>query len=168
MSRISGRRGAGRAALALALALSTSGCSRPERHDGGDVLQQEVMDAEWNFARTMAARDHDAFTSFLSDEAIFISGSGPLRGKTEVAEGWRRYFGTAEAPFSWKPERVEVLRSGSLALSTGPVYDPDGRRIATFTSIWRKEAGGEWRIIFDRGTADCQPDPTPGRTPSAQ
>ncbi len=168
MPRIAGREGAGWAALVLALALSASGCSRPERHDGGDVLQQEVMDAEWNFARTMAARDHDAFASFLSDEAIFISGSGPLRGKAEVVEGWRRYFETAEAPFSWKPERVEVLRSGGLALSTGPVYDPDGRRIATFTSIWRKDAGGEWRIIFDRGTPDCQPDPTPGRTPSAQ
>lgn len=85
-----------------------------------------------------------------------------------MVAGWKGYFESAEAPFSWKPERVEVLKSGTLALSTGPVYDPDGRRMATFTSIWRKEAPGAWRIIFDRGTPDSQEDPTGGRTPSAQ
>jgi ketosteroid isomerase-like protein len=49
------------------------------------------------------------------------------------------------------PERVEVLDSGQLALSTGSVRDPKGKRIGTFTSIWRKEAGGQWHILFDKG-----------------
>ena len=54
-------------------------------------------------------------------------------------------------PFSWEPEQVEVLDSGTLALSTGPVYDPNGKLIATFTSIWRQEMPGKWRIVFDKG-----------------
>ena len=54
---------------------------------------------------------------------------------------------------------VEVQEGGKLALSSGPVLNADGKRIATYTSIWRREPGGEWRIIFDRGApfCDCKP-----------
>ena len=65
--------------------------------------------------------------------------------------GSGRKSSSPDAPFSWKPERVEVLDSGKLALSTGPVYDPDGKRIGSITSIWRREAPGTWRIVFDKG-----------------
>ena len=37
------------------------------------------------FARTMAMRDHVAFTGFLAEEAVFFSGR-VLRGKQAVAE----------------------------------------------------------------------------------
>ena len=50
---------------------------------------------------------------------------------------------------------MEVLDSGTLALSSGPVHDPQGKLAATFTSIWRLEAPGIWRIIFDKGNEVC-------------
>ena len=57
----------------------------------------------------------------------------------------------AEAPFSWEPEVVEVLPSGTLAHSSGPVKDPQGTVVATFNSVWRLEADGRWRVVFDKG-----------------
>jgi ketosteroid isomerase-like protein len=72
-----------------------------------------------------------------------------------VLTRWQKYFDATRPPFSWTPEIVEVQEGGQLALSSGPVLDPDGKRIATYTSIWRREPGGEWRIIFDRGSPDC-------------
>ena len=48
--------------------------------------------------------------------------------------------------------------SGTLALSTGPVRDPAGSVVATFTSIWRREAG-RWRIVFDKGNEACPKKP---------
>jgi hypothetical protein len=44
-----------------------------------------------------------------------------------------------------------VLASGELAWSRGPVYDPTGKQIGTFNSIWRREPDGRWRIVFDKG-----------------
>ncbi|MDX1501238.1 MAG: DUF6265 family protein, partial [Thermoanaerobaculia bacterium] len=118
------------------------------------ALAAEVRATEIAFARTMADRDPDAFLSFVSSEAIFLS-SVTARGRDEVAERWSGFFETPEAPFSWSPETVEVLASGDLALSTGPVHGPGGELLARFNSIWRREGPGRWRIVFDKGEAVC-------------
>jgi len=103
----------------------------------------------------MSDRDHKAFVSFLSPEAVFFSGETPLRGSDRVAEAWKPYFEGEEAPFSWAPETVEVLESGTLALSSGPVHNPAGNLMGSFTSIWRLIESGEWKIVFDKGNKGC-------------
>lgn len=133
------------------------GCAAgPPRPDNA-ALSRQVAATERAFALTMAARDHAAFASFLSSETVFFSGDKVLRGSKQVADTWARYYAGPQAPFSWEPERVEVLDSGTLALSSGPVHDPQGRLIGTFNSIWRLEAPGKWRIIFDKGNQACGP-----------
>jgi ketosteroid isomerase-like protein len=118
-------------------------------------IQQVVADTERAFARTMAERDHAAFVRFVSEEAVFFSGTKVLRGKQQVADAWKPYYQGPTAPFSWQPEQVEVLQSGALALSSGPVRDAQGKLIATFSSVWRLEAPGVWRIVFDKGNEVC-------------
>ena len=122
-------------------------------------LEQQVMEAERAFAQAMADRDHAAFTALLSDEAVFFSGEEPIRGKQAVAAAWKPFFQGLIPPFSWEPERVEVLESGSLALSTGPVRDPEGKLIGRFNSIWREETPGRWRVVFDKGSPVCGTPP---------
>jgi ketosteroid isomerase-like protein len=118
---------------------------------GMEELRQKVRATEQAFARSMAERDAAAFAGFISEEAVFFSGEGVLRGKAAVVAHWNRFFVEKAAPFSWGPESVEVLESGTLALTTGPVFDPAGKMFGTFTSIWRLEKDGRWRIIFDKG-----------------
>ncbi len=144
--------------ILLTLLLICFGDARAAKPQHPDVmeLQRQVEATETAFARTLADRNHTAFTAFLSNEAVFFSGSAVLRGKLEVAQAWKRFFEGPEAPFSWAPEKVEVLDSGKLALSTGPVRDPAGKLVGTFTSIWRLEAPGKWRIVFDKGCQVCQ------------
>lgn len=123
------------------------------------ALQRQVADTERAFARSMAERNHAAFTALLSEQALFFSGSQVLRGKAAVAAGWKRFFDTPAAPFSWEPDQVEVLADGTLALSTGPVRGPDGALIARFNSVWRQEAPGVWRVVFDKGQPPDAPAP---------
>lgn len=118
-------------------------------------LKQQVAGTERAFAATMKARDHAAFASFLADEAVFFSGPNPLHGKQAVADFWKKFYDNKEAPFSWEPDEVEVLASGKLAWSSGPVYGPDGKLIARFNSVWRLEPSGKWKIIFDHGADVC-------------
>jgi ketosteroid isomerase-like protein len=119
-------------------------------------LKKQVADTERAFAATMKARDHAAFTSFLSQDAVFFSGKGEvLRGKEAVAKAWKGLYIAPEAPFSWEPDEVEVVGSGTLAYSGGTVYDLKGKPIGRFNSIWRLEAPNTWKIVFDRGGEVC-------------
>jgi ketosteroid isomerase-like protein len=139
----------------LACLTLVAGCAAVPQRASMAELQQQVADAERGFAKSMADRNHAAFITFLSDEAIFFTGPTPLRGKQAVADAWKRFYEKPEAPFSWEPDIVEVLESGTLALSSGPVRDPKGKHFATFSSIWRLEAPAVWRIIFDKGDVVC-------------
>lgn len=112
----------------------------------------EVRDREVAFAQTMSDRDFDAFLSFIAPEAVFFSGNQPLRGRDAVAEEWRRFFEGDEAPFSWSPDLVQVLDSGDLALSSGPVLSSTGESVGRFNSIWRKDSDGRWWVVFDKGS----------------
>jgi ketosteroid isomerase-like protein len=134
-------------AVLLMAGLAACAVQRP----AGDAARAQVQATERAFAKTMADRDFEGFQRFLSREAIFFSGPDALRGKVIVAERWKAYFSGPVAPFSWDPDQVEVLESGTLALSTGPVLDPQGRLTGRFASIWRLEEPGVWRIVFDRG-----------------
>ncbi|MGH7529571.1 MAG: YybH family protein [Gemmatimonadales bacterium] len=115
-------------------------------------LADQVREAERAFAATMARRDFAVFGTYVADEAVFFGPEGRvMRGKAAVLEGWRGLFDGPTAPFSWEPETVEVLASGTLALTSGPVRNPAGERIGTFNSIWRREADGRWRVVLDKG-----------------
>ena len=105
----------------------------------------------------MADRNLGRFGEFVAEEAVFFAGTTALRGRSKVVEGWAGYFAGPDAPFSWEPDQVEVLESGGLAWSTGPVRDPTGKIVARFNSIWRLEPSGQWRVIFDKGSP-----PSPG------
>ena len=115
----------------------------------------QVRAAEMAFAKSMADRNLAAFTALLADDAIFWGGKGVNRGKAAVAADWKRFFDGPAAPFSWAPAEVEVLPSGNLGFTSGPVLDPKGNRIGTFNSVWQRQTDGSWKIVFDKGCPPC-------------
>jgi ketosteroid isomerase-like protein len=140
--------------IALVAVLPAVLASAGPEEEVGDRATEQVRRTEIAFAKTMEERDFEAFQTFLSDEAIFYNGDQEIRGKDSVATAWKGFFEGSEAPFSWRPEIVSTLDSGSLGLSSGPIFDPDGKRVGTFNSVWRKGPDGHWKIVFDRG-CDC-------------
>lgn len=141
-----------KAALAAALAAcAVTAAAQPATGVAElEALKRQVADTERAFARSMAERNHAAFTALLSEQAIFWS-HGVLQGKAAVAAAWKPFFDGPKAPFSWEPDDVQVLADGTLAHSTGPVRNPEGQVVSRFASVWRLEAPGVWRIVFDRG-----------------
>ena len=136
--------------LVIPLAMALAQAASAQQVDLA-ARQQEVRARETAFAQTMADRDLAAFASFISPEAVFVGVGGTTRGPKEITAAWTRFFDGPAAPFSWRPETVEILASGTLAMSSGPVFDPQGTRIGTFNSTWRRDGDGLWRIIFDSG-----------------
>jgi ketosteroid isomerase-like protein len=145
-----------RRACGVAFALAAAGAAAGA--ETNDELREQVRKTEIAFAKTMADRDHAAFTKFLAEDTIWL-GRNVMRGSKQVAESWKPLYEGKEAPFSWEPERVEVNDSGTLGLSTGPVRDPAGKRVGTYNSIWRRGPDGKWTIIFDNGCPPCECPP---------
>jgi len=138
---------------ACMLALSVVGSARAETHE---QLTQQVRDAENGFAATMAKRDHKAFATFIAEDAVFFGGENRVyRGKKAVVDSWKGLYEKPDAPFSWRSESVEVIESGKLAHSSGPVFNPKGERMGTFNSLWRRESDGSWKVVFDKGCDAC-------------
>ena len=77
-------------------------------------------------------------------ERVFLAGKDvDLVSFGEMFDSFNMVHGAA-------PDTL-VLADGTLAHSSGPVRDPSGKLIARFNSVWRLEAPGTWRIVFDRG-----------------
>jgi ketosteroid isomerase-like protein len=142
---------------AIAFSAALAACASMPPSPPGESARDRVWAAELAFARTMADRNLGRFSEFVAEEAVFFAGTTALRGRSKVVEGWAGYFAGPDAPFSWEPDQVEVLESGGLAWSTGPVRDPAGKIVARFNSIWRLEPSGQWRVVFDKGSP-----PSPG------
>lgn len=126
-------------------------------------LATDVRCREIAFSRSVENKDIEAFRSFLDDDARFV-GSSVDRGPEQITAAWQVFFSDDGPAIKWRPRFVEVLEDGDLALTRGPyrmvVEDPDGNPVehwGTFNSVWRKNADGEWRVIFDAGNSAAAP-----------
>ena len=121
----------------------------------------ELRAAEIAFAASVADRDAERFASFIDEDAIFL-GSTALRGREAIVQGWAVFFAEDGPELTWQPEIVE-LRPDGLGLTRGPytltATAPDGTENSSsgvFTSIWRRDDEGGWKVIFDAGCPPCQ------------
>ena len=145
------------ALLACALTLITLDAAAAPLPSPADLAATaaDVKAAEIAFAKTMADRKLDRFGDFVAADAVF-NGRTVQIGHAAVLEAWKTYFDAPQAPFSWAPDAIAPTADGRYALSTGLVHDTAGKLIGRFTSIWRKDADGHWRVVADQGVGvDC-------------
>lgn len=141
---------------------------------------QEVRCREIGFSHSAEEGDTERFASFIDPDARFVGGT-VRRGVAEITEGWGVFFTEGGPHIKWRPQIVEVLESGDLALSRGPFrmtsIDAAGYENevwGTFNSVWRRQLDGEWKVVFDAGSNEPetpseearalldQPDTCPG------
>jgi uncharacterized protein (TIGR02246 family) len=149
--------GYGMKTLTLLAALLAFGVAMADTAD-------QVRCREIGFSRSAERRDADTFATYIDEDARFVGGS-VRHGPAAVVESWGPFFAEDGPEIAWRPQFVEVLEDGTLALTRGPyrmvTTGEDGTRKehwGTFNSVWRKQADGTWKIVFDAGS---DPDETP-------
>ena len=123
----------------------------------------EVRCREIGFSRAAEVQDMSVFRSFIDADARFV-GDSVLRGVDDIAAAGSVFFGDDSPTIKWRPQIVEVLENGKLALSRGPyrvtTVDADRNPVeqwGTFNSIWRLHDDGQWRVVFDAGSPAASP-----------
>ncbi|HET6564261.1 MAG TPA: DUF4440 domain-containing protein [Xanthomonadales bacterium] len=119
--------------------------------------QDTVRCVEIAFSQSVENRDKAAFTALLDADTRFIS-QEVLHGPEAVMAAWSGFFAPEGPQLVWRPYVVEVAASGDLALSRGPFRlrgkNPQGEPVESwgiYNSVWRKDADGQWKILFDAG-----------------
>lgn len=128
----------------------------------GDA-SDEVRCREIAFSQSVERQNAAAFLTFIDADARFISGE-VNRGPAAIATAWSTFF-TADGPrIKWRPQFIEVLDDGRLALSRGPyrmiVTDEAGQQTehwGTYNSVWRLQSNGKWKVVFDAGSPAATP-----------
>ena len=144
-------------ALAAVLAASAPARAAAPSADQLEAWATQVRSAEEAFARSLAERRLDHFTELVAEDAVF-RGATVHVGRADIVAAWKKLFDGPQAPFSWKPNLVTVAADGENALSTGPVFAPDGQVTGRFMTIWHRDADGRWRARVDQGV---DPGPCP-------
>src|SRR5580765_295443 len=121
---------------------------------------------ELSFAGSVRRHDGAAFAEHVDPDAVFsVNGSAPQRGRSAIAGSWAGIVSGKRGRLDWYPDRVIAANSGDIAWSSGPALFelPDGHggwtpMLSRFSSVWRRNADGEWRVVFDSGTEPAKAD----------
>jgi uncharacterized protein (TIGR02246 family) len=141
--------------LAVASAAFLSGCARPgpNLQAEGEALKQ--LSRDWS-ART-ATGNTDAILAYWAEDAVMMPPDGPaLEGKAAIRQFVEAAAKLPGFKISWEPLTVHVARSGDLAYmierNVTTMNDPTGKPVTKHgkvVTVWRKDAGGEWKNVVD-------------------
>ena len=97
--------------------------------------------------------------SMLSDTAMPITGIQKIRKAMEPA------FSDSTFSLRWEPIKAEIMIPGILGYTAGKWIklwkNKQGKFMkaaGTYSSIWKKQPDGSWKIILDTGNTDVPPE----------
>jgi ketosteroid isomerase-like protein len=109
-----------------------------------------VIAAERAFAADGLTTGIDAsFLKWSAPEAVMIAGGGP-----KIAHGILdpdAVFDPAAPSLVWWPNWAGIAMSGDLGFTTGGI-EVGGRRTGHYFTIWKRQADGGWKWVYDGGT----------------
>ncbi len=118
--------------------------------------EKEIFETEKAFAALAKEKGLKiAFSTFAADDTVLSRENKLIKGKKEI-EAYFEKVTLRDVQLSWEPEHIEVAESGDLGYTYGPYSfewtdDAGKAQKATgiFHTVWRKEADGEWRYVWD-------------------
>lgn len=145
----------------LLLIAATSFATKQKSPQGSDLLVQ--LEAE--FAADVAQHGHSAFVTHFAEDGVEVVDGGGFDGLEAIRKQPPWPEGTT---LTWMPIKAEMAASGDLGYTYGNYVftgkNKEGKLVASYgkyTSIWRKQKDGQWKVVVDMGNSS--PDPKPAK-----
>ncbi len=120
-----------------------------------------LVNAERSFAKAATEKGiRDSFLEYFSADAIAFN-PAPVSATARLRSRPSRPF--SEYELRWEPRTGDVAASGELGWLTGPSTFIDHTspsptpQHGNYLSVWRRQAGGAWRVFIDVGSEPPQP-----------
>lgn len=122
--------------------------------DGTTVL----MDADRAFDRDTAARGLDGWMSWFAEDARIETSKDVLVGRPALREVYAKMFAARDFRIHWWPVQAQISGDGTLGFTFGRAMvswrNEKGEMQKTesrYTTLWRKQKDGTYKVIFDMG-----------------
>ena len=100
-------------------------------------LEKAVRDADAEWSKVAAAKDLDKTVAFYADDAVVLPPNQPaVTNKDGIRNLWKGFLDSF-IDISWKTARVEVAKSGDMAVLTGT---ENARLLGVLSGQTRREA----------------------------
>ncbi len=134
-----------------------------------EKIKQEVIDIDLEFSSFSKENGFaKALAKYAADDAIKLNPRQYAAfGKTQLQkEADADSTSSSEESLTWQPKKVHVSASGDLAAAFGDWYfnfksprtNNDTIVYGNYLTVWKKQADGTWKYVFDGGNA--VPGPT--------
>jgi ketosteroid isomerase-like protein len=145
----------------LVLLAAASFATKQKAPTGSEILLQ----LEADFAADVAKHGHDAFLTCFAEDGVEVVDGGGFDNK----EAMRKQPPWAEGTtLGWTHVKAEMAASGDLGYTYGNYVfvtrNKEGKPVANYgkyTSIWKKQKDGQWKVVVDMGNSS--PDPKTGK-----
>ena len=124
---------------------------------GSDLLMQ--LEAE--FAADVAQHGHAAFVTHFAEDGVEVVDGGGFDNLEAIRKQPPWPEGTT---LTWTPVKAGMAASGDLGYTYGNYVftgkNKEGKLVTSYgkyTSIWRKQKDGQWKVVVDVGNSS--PDP---------
>ena len=150
--------------MRLILALAAATIALPASAATAPVTPAPVVAAERAFAADgYALGVKKSFLGHMAPDAILMTPDPVNARETFLASPDDN---PDDPKLEWWPTWAGISASGDLGFTTGP-YSVGGKRRGHYFTVWKKQADGQWKWVFDGGvgsdpSASPGPDSTPG------
>jgi ketosteroid isomerase-like protein len=124
---------------------------------GADTLRR--LEAE--FMQSAIEHGSTGYMSYDADDAVELpNGAVILQGKEAIGKTMG-FLDNKDNRLTWTPVGADISASGDLGYTYGTYEfhskDKDGKSVVSrgkYTSIWKKQKDGTWKVVLDMGNAD--------------
>ena len=147
--------------LVVIVALRVAG---PKVSASPKATAQTLKELEAEFMKAAADKGSQGYMSYYADESVEVPNGAPLiQGKAEIAKGMG-FLDDKNNQLLWTPVGADISASGDLGYTYGTyefhAIDKDAKPVVQYgkyTSIWKQQKDGSWKVVLDMGNASLQP-----------
>ena len=138
----------------------------------GNLIAQETRDEasllvqyDRDFDTATAERGVDGWVAYFAPNGSMLSDtSKPTTGLTEIRAAMKAAFDDSSFSLRWHPTKSEMMIPGVIGYTVGKYVrlrkNKEGKImkwIGTYSTIWKKQPDGSWKIVMDSGVSDGPP-----------
>ena len=150
--------------VAFAVAIIILSIARPTVAASPKATAETLKQLEAELMKTAADRGSQGYMSYYADDSVEVPNGAPLiQGKAEIAKGMG-FLDDKNNRLIWTPVGADISASADLGYTYGTFEfhskNKEGKPTVDYgkyTSIWKLQKDGSWRVVLDMGNASPQP-----------